>query len=404
MTQPIRSSSRASSWRRARIAVAFAGLALGAAACDMDLDLTDPNSPTEETALSSLDGIVATSLGMQDQFAGAVLTYVRAPALITDEWGPASRALASDQVLFTGEAIDPSFGTVSGPYFATYRIVRTAEAVWRAEFGAEPTPAAEVERPRITTEALQALRDGGAADWKDVAAELRAHGRALHRLGLSAASLRVDVTASQALRWALSKLWLLPLLPISALGGLFFWLPKRLTVAGAAYTARLEGDDTVVTHRVLVGGVVFPLWIAVTSLLIDLQFGWALGLVSALLQPFWAFAALAVGERRQAMWTAVRRYFLRRFNAQRRWGALRGDQRGVSDRRVEAHLEGRFRREALRAGDKAHAGRHLGLFPRAREREEAEGDQEESQQQVPGTGRPPLGNGPDDGVARLDGT
>jgi hypothetical protein len=35
------------------------------------------------------------------------------------------------------------------------------------------------------------------------------------------------------------------------------------------------------------------------------------------LQPLWAFAALAVGERRQAMWTAVRRYVLRRFVADR---------------------------------------------------------------------------------------
>jgi 1-acyl-sn-glycerol-3-phosphate acyltransferase len=208
-------------------------------------------------------------------------------------------------------------------------IVRTAEAVWRAEFGADAAPAAEVERLRITTDALQALRQGGAADWRDAAVALRAHGRALHRLGLTAETLREDVPFAAAMRWALRKLPLLPLLPISLLGGVFFWIPKRVTVAAAAYTARLEGDDTVVTHRVLVGGVAFPLWIALTSVLAGVAFGWQAGVLSALLQPLWAFAALAVGERRQAMWTAVRRYFLRRMNA-RRLAPLRAKQRELA--------------------------------------------------------------------------
>lgn len=210
-------------------------------------------------------------------------------------------------------------------------VVRTAEAVWRAEFGADTSPAAEVERLRITTEALQALREGGAGEWREVALALKAHGRALHRFGLTADTLREDVTLGAAIRWTLGKLPLLPLLPISLLGGVFFWIPKRITVAAAAYTARLEGDDTVVTHRVLVGGVAFPLWIALTSIVVGVAFGWMAGLLCALLQPLWAFAALAVGERRQAMWTAVRRYFLRRFNA-RRLAPMRERQRALAER------------------------------------------------------------------------
>ena len=99
------------------------------AGCSMGLDLTNPNSPTEETALSNVEGVIATSLGMQDQFAGAVLTYVRAPALVTDEWGTASKALAADQTLYSGEGIDASFGVVSGPYYSTYRIARTADNI-----------------------------------------------------------------------------------------------------------------------------------------------------------------------------------------------------------------------------------------------------------------------------------
>lgn len=102
---------------------------VGAAACNTDLNLTNPNSPTEQTALANLEGVVATSLGMQDQLASSVLTYVRAPALVTDEWGTASKSLAADQSLFTGQGIDASFGVVSGPYYATYRIARTADVI-----------------------------------------------------------------------------------------------------------------------------------------------------------------------------------------------------------------------------------------------------------------------------------
>jgi ABC-type multidrug transport system fused ATPase/permease subunit len=123
---------------------------------------------------------------------------------------------------------------------------------------------------------------------------------------------------------------LLLLLSISLVGAVFFWLPKIVTVRAAAHTAKLEGDDTIVTHRVLVGGVAFPLWIALTSAIVALVFDWKVGLLSLLLQPVWAFAALAVGERRQAMWTAVRRYVLRRFIGDR-LEPLRVRQRGLAE-------------------------------------------------------------------------
>jgi len=113
-----------------RIGAASALLTLALlAGCDTSLNLNNPNSPTQETALSSIDGVVATELGMQDQFAASVLSYVRAPALITDEWGTASKALAADQSLYTGDAIDPSYGVVSDPYYNTYRVARTADAI-----------------------------------------------------------------------------------------------------------------------------------------------------------------------------------------------------------------------------------------------------------------------------------
>jgi hypothetical protein len=113
-----------------RVRLGLGVLALAASmACNTGLDLTNPNAPTQEAALSSIDGVVGTELGMQDQFASSVNTYVRAPALVTDEWGTASKALAADISLFTGDGIDPSYGVVSDPYYVTYRIARTADVI-----------------------------------------------------------------------------------------------------------------------------------------------------------------------------------------------------------------------------------------------------------------------------------
>ncbi len=129
MTRTMHTTSTGAPWMRLRLALGASLLAFGVLGCSTDLNLTNPNSPTEEAALTSIDGVVATSLGMQDQFASSILTYVRAPALVTDEWGTASKALAADISLFTGEGIDASYGVVSGPYYATYRVARTANAI-----------------------------------------------------------------------------------------------------------------------------------------------------------------------------------------------------------------------------------------------------------------------------------
>ena len=59
--------------------------------------------------------------------------------------------------------------------------------------------------------------------------------------------------------------------------------------------------------------------------------GVAWGIVAFLLQGPFAFAALAVGERRQQAWETVRRYFLRR-SVRPRLEALRARQRHLATR------------------------------------------------------------------------
>ncbi|HEX6372469.1 MAG TPA: RagB/SusD family nutrient uptake outer membrane protein [Longimicrobium sp.] len=110
--------------------------ALATAGCE--LDLTDPNAPGEEVVLSSPELVLTTAVGIQAQMAENIHIFVRAPALVTDEWGVRQRALEADRSLVTG-TVDAAFGTVSDPFAAAYRITRTAdlliEAAPRVELG-----------------------------------------------------------------------------------------------------------------------------------------------------------------------------------------------------------------------------------------------------------------------------
>jgi hypothetical protein len=108
----------------ARAALAAAAALLGLAGCS--LDLTNPNAPAEQNVLSTPRGVLTTAVGIQSQYADNVLVWVRAPALVSDEWGTRARALAADQSLVTGTP-DPSYALIADPFAAAYRIARSAD-------------------------------------------------------------------------------------------------------------------------------------------------------------------------------------------------------------------------------------------------------------------------------------
>ena len=105
--------------------VALCAMAL--AACN--LDLTNPNSPTEEQVLSSTQGVVALAVGLQGEFASSIDDYVMPSALITDEWGTKSRALTCYIALMNTSNFDNTCDDVTLPYSNTYQIVRTANTL-----------------------------------------------------------------------------------------------------------------------------------------------------------------------------------------------------------------------------------------------------------------------------------
>lgn len=107
-----------------RMPVAVLVLTLALAACDLDIE--NPNDPTEQEVLTDADGIISLGVGLQAQYAFSVLEYARAPALVTDQWGTAARSLLADRSLLFGVDVLPEYGVVTEPYIDTYQISRTA--------------------------------------------------------------------------------------------------------------------------------------------------------------------------------------------------------------------------------------------------------------------------------------
>ena len=104
-------------------------LSAGVAACDLDID--NPNAPTSEQIVTSTDGILAVTVGMQSQFAQSIEDYVVPSSLATDEWGTRTRALISWITLVDGENFDQSFVTVSAPYANSFQVIRSANTALR---------------------------------------------------------------------------------------------------------------------------------------------------------------------------------------------------------------------------------------------------------------------------------
>lgn len=115
--------------RPLRATVALGIVALAAGACE--LDLQNPNSPTEEEVVTDADGIVSLAVGMQGQFASQVDELIQASALVTDEWGTDTRSLASYRTLFLGppDQVENTFAVVEEPWSAAYQVVKSANTL-----------------------------------------------------------------------------------------------------------------------------------------------------------------------------------------------------------------------------------------------------------------------------------
>ncbi len=103
-------------------AVAFAAVAVGAC----NLDLQNPNSPTEVQVTTSADGIIALATGLQSRFSTSYGNFAYTSGLVTDEFASVTAALISISDAEQG-AVAPGTGIADAVFNSEYRTIRTAD-------------------------------------------------------------------------------------------------------------------------------------------------------------------------------------------------------------------------------------------------------------------------------------
>ncbi|HXG69729.1 MAG TPA: RagB/SusD family nutrient uptake outer membrane protein [Gemmatimonadaceae bacterium] len=105
-----------------RCALAFAAVLLGAC----NLDLKNPNSPTEGEVTGSADATIGLATGLQGRFAQSYGNFAYMAGLVTDEFASASAALISISDAEQG-IVSPGAGIADNVFNSIYRTVRTAD-------------------------------------------------------------------------------------------------------------------------------------------------------------------------------------------------------------------------------------------------------------------------------------
>lgn len=104
-----------------RFAIAFAAISVGAC----NLDLQNPNQPTEGQVTTSVTGVIALATGLQARFAESYGNFAYMAGLVTDEFASTSAALISISDAEQG-SVAPGTGIADNVFNSIYRTVRTA--------------------------------------------------------------------------------------------------------------------------------------------------------------------------------------------------------------------------------------------------------------------------------------
>ncbi|HEX6645375.1 MAG TPA: 1-acyl-sn-glycerol-3-phosphate acyltransferase [Gemmatimonadales bacterium] len=191
-------------------------------------------------------------------------------------------------------------------------LIECAEAVWAAERGAPKDPALRIERLRVASELLHAIRRDPESRWAPLVVAVERHCHSLARLGLVPQDLHADLSTRNALGWSLRRipLLLVPVVLIGVAGWALWWPPYRLT--GLIVDRLAPSRDVRASYRLVGGAALYLLWLVALVVLAARYDGAALAIAVAFGAPLVGLAGLAVRERWRAAWLDVRRWFLLR--------------------------------------------------------------------------------------------
>lgn len=107
----------------------LAGLVLLAALTGCELDLNDPNNPTEDEAIGTRSGISQIAVGMQALYGNVLDQPVYVVGLVTDEIGAGAATFDSYQRADRGDQITGDDGPATGPWSTSYDVIRIANVL-----------------------------------------------------------------------------------------------------------------------------------------------------------------------------------------------------------------------------------------------------------------------------------
>jgi len=116
---------------RRAAALLLAGLvASTGSACN--LDLNDPNFPTEEVVFANGENLMAIGVGIQAEMAGLMGPQIFSTSLAADEMGAGSATFANFMAADRGDELDPAQYLSEAPWAGAYRVVKLADDLLRS--------------------------------------------------------------------------------------------------------------------------------------------------------------------------------------------------------------------------------------------------------------------------------
>ena len=94
-----------------------------------DMDLTDPNNPNEQAAISTRASIRQVAIGLQATYSNQLVDPTYTVGLVTDELGAGSATFDSYQRADAGEELSGVDGPATGTWSGMYSVIRVADVV-----------------------------------------------------------------------------------------------------------------------------------------------------------------------------------------------------------------------------------------------------------------------------------
>jgi glycerol-3-phosphate O-acyltransferase/dihydroxyacetone phosphate acyltransferase len=210
-------------------------------------------------------------------------------------------------------------------------LVAAAMSIYDAELGSRSTPIPRFDRRATAARMLAELRREGSDDATALANEIQRHTRILSLLDLTPADVHRPSDIGSAMKWTIRRLHLEQLISavVVSIGAIVFWVPYRLTRQVARRTS--HATDTLATHKLMYGSVVFTVWVVLLTIGAGVWFGWAAAAVTLLGLPALALGTLSYGERWRGALRDARSYLTVRTRRQE-LEKLRERQRVLAER------------------------------------------------------------------------